>query len=244
MLRLFISLSFIFLLFSCQNNNSTSVQTSGSEEEMLALYNEIEMIIDKYPHRAAMFRDQCENSEDILSYYHKKGDKLNIAVMDFEYMQIFPGEEKPTNAFYLSQWRGFRSKAINRLYPKFKFSEEGKWGKTLEIWNQLKEDKYVIICSPQKRMGPELLGGEKYKRGYYRGHFSIYNLIDKKVECYGEFSILNKFNTPEQLKALSLDLKESLWIDLAMMFDLKLKEAIEKASGIPAKNIQLNLETI
>jgi len=246
MYRFFSLLVLLSVLLSCKQDGSTSSQGAslGSKSDAEAFYNEMETLVFKYPHRSVMFRDQCNNSDDILAYYHEKGDKLNIPVMYFEYLQIFLTDSKPENTYYLSQWRGFRSKEANRLYPKYKFVDEGKWGQTVRIWNQLKENKYIIVCTPQKRMGPELLGGEKYRRGTYKGHFSIYNLQDMKVECYGEFSTLNKFNTPEQLKALSLDLRESLWIDLGMMFDLKLREAIEKASGIPAKNIQLNLETI
>lgn len=243
-------LSILFLTFvlaSCtapSDNSAASQKSSSTKEDVMRFYEEAELIISTFPHRATMFRDQCNNSEDLLAYYHEQGDKLDIPVLDFEYLKIFTVDKKPINTFYLSQWRGFRSKLINRLYPKYKFIEEEKWGRTVEIWNQIKDEKYIIVCTPQKRMGPELLGGDKYKRGFYKGHFSIYNLQDKQVECYGEFSIINKYNTPEQLKELSLDLRESLWIDLALMFDLKLKEAIEKASGIPVKNIQLNLETI
>lgn len=237
----------LLLLSSCTQNQGgkTRAQKSvGTQAEAEAFYEEMNLIMETYPHRSKLYRIQCDNAEDLLDYYHKNGDILDIPVIDFEYLKIFALDEKPANAFYLSEWRGFRSKMVNRLYPKYKFLEEGQWAKTVELWNQVKEEKYVIICSPQKRMGPELLGGEKYKKGYYKGHFGIYNLESKVVECYGEFHALNKYNRPEELKELSLDLRESLWIDLAAMFDFKLKESIEKGTGIPASNIKLNLETI
>jgi len=204
----------------------------------------MDSIISNYPHRAQLFREQCENADNLLEYYHQMGDKLTLPVVDFEYLDMFFSEQQPSNTFYLSEWRGFRSKAFNRLFPKYKFLDNGEWGKTVSIWDSLKDEKYIIVCSPHKRMGPELLGGAKYNRGYYKGHFGIFNLQTHTVECYGEFSILNKYNTPEMLSELSSNLKKALWIDLAMMFDIKLKESIEKASGIPSKNIHLDLETI